>query len=65
MKLEKYRRKKPSAGMFLVVLGPDGVGKTTFITGLHDQLALLKNHELESIHLLHFRFRFFKKHAVI
>lgn len=55
MNLQKYRRKKSSAGNFLVVLGPDGVGKTTLITGLHDQLALLKNQELESIHLLHFR----------
>lgn len=42
-------------GAFLVVLGPDGVGKTTFIAGLRMQLTILQDKDIDNIQLLHFR----------
>lgn len=48
----RYRR--PPAGFF-AVLGPDGVGKTTFIALLRCRLATLQVKDLEDVEVGHFR----------
>lgn len=48
------RSRRPPAGFF-VVLGPDGVGKTTFIASLRSRLATLQVKDVEDIEVGHFR----------
>jgi thymidylate kinase len=48
------RARRPSATL-LAVLGPDGSGKTTFISALRERLATLQIKDLENVEVMHFR----------
>jgi thymidylate kinase len=52
---ELLRRSRRPPATFLAVLGPDGSGKTTFITALSDRLATLQVKDLEGVEVTHFR----------
>lgn len=52
---ELLRRTRRPRATFFAVLGPDGVGKTTFINALRDRLATLQAKEPETIDVRHFR----------
>ncbi len=53
--LELLRRSCRPEGTFLAVLGPDGVGKTTFLEELRHQLAALQVKDPENVEIRHFR----------
>lgn len=52
---ELYRRRKIAKGSLICVLGPDGVGKSTFIELLHKKSVEIFNKELDGIKVYHFR----------
>ncbi len=52
---ELLRRVRRPRATILAVLGPDGVGKTTFINTLQGRLATLQAKEPETIEVSHFR----------
>lgn len=52
---EVARRVRRNPASFLAVAGPDGVGKTTFINLLQQELARVMVKDLDSIQVLHFR----------
>jgi thymidylate kinase len=52
---ELLRRSRRPTATFLAVLGPDGSGKTTFITALRERLATLQIKDLEGVEVTHFR----------
>ena len=56
---ELLRRSQRPPASFLAVLGPDGVGKTTFIEALRAGLAELQAKDLDDIIVQHFRPRVF------
>jgi thymidylate kinase len=53
--LELYRRRVRPRGSFVAVVGPDGVGKTTFIELLKYEIARLMVKDSDSVVVKHFR----------
>jgi len=52
---ELRRRAHRPPATFLAVLGPDGVGKTTFVEGLRARLATLQVRDVDNVQVRHFR----------
>ncbi len=57
--IEIKRRLKRPNGSFISVAGPDGVGKTTFINELSNNLSNIFLKDIDNIYIFHFRPKIF------